>query len=122
LIYLPPEAKDVPAFMAPLVVWAADAERSGLPAPIIAAMVHYQFVTIHLSPFITLIIPMVGYPAQALKQGLRGAKVLLYAPTLGPHLLEMADREFCIYCEQTKGRKAEAKTGGGSLENAGVCS
>ena len=47
LIYLPPEAKDVPALMASLVAWAAEAERSGLPAPIIAGLVHYQFVTIH---------------------------------------------------------------------------
>ncbi len=47
LIYLPPEAKDVPDLMAALVVWAAGAERSKLPIPIIAAMVHYQFVTIH---------------------------------------------------------------------------
>ena len=47
LIYLPPEAKDVPALMASLVQWAAEAERSGLPVPLIAALVHYQFVTIH---------------------------------------------------------------------------
>ncbi len=47
LIYLPPEAKDVPALMASLVAWAAEAERSGLPVPIIAGLVHYQFVTIH---------------------------------------------------------------------------
>ena len=47
LIYLPPEAKDVPALMASLVAWAAEAERSGLPAPIIAGLVHYKFVTIH---------------------------------------------------------------------------
>jgi len=47
LIYLPPEAKDIPALMASLVAWASEAERSGLPVPIIAALVHYQFVTIH---------------------------------------------------------------------------
>ena len=47
LIYLPPEAKDVPILMASLVAWAAEAERSGLPVPIIAALVHYQFVTVH---------------------------------------------------------------------------
>ena len=47
LIYLPPEAKDVPALMASLVAWAAEAEGSGLPAPLIAGLVHYQFVTIH---------------------------------------------------------------------------
>ena len=48
LIYLPPEAEDVPSLMASLVAWAAEAERSGLPAPLIAGLVHYQFVTIHL--------------------------------------------------------------------------
>jgi Fic family protein len=47
LIYLPPEAKDVPDLMASLVEWAAEAERSGLPIPLISALVHYQFVTIH---------------------------------------------------------------------------
>jgi Fic family protein len=33
--------------MASLVTWANDAEKSGLPAPLIAALVQYQFVTIH---------------------------------------------------------------------------
>ena len=47
LIYLPPEAEDVPSLMASLVAWADEAERSGLPAPLIAGLVHYQFVTIH---------------------------------------------------------------------------
>ncbi|MCX6676676.1 MAG: Fic family protein [Methanothrix sp.] len=47
LIYLPPEAKDVPDLMASLVHWANEAERSGLPAPIISGLVHYQFVTVH---------------------------------------------------------------------------
>ncbi|WP_367358053.1 Fic family protein [Methanothrix sp.] len=47
LIYLPPEAEDVPSLMASLVAWADQAERSGLPAPLIAGLVHYQFVTIH---------------------------------------------------------------------------
>ncbi len=47
LIYLPPEAKDVPALMASLVAWASEAEGSGLPVPLIAGLVHYQFVTIH---------------------------------------------------------------------------
>ena len=47
LIYLPPEAKDVPALMAALVQWASDAQEAKLPAPLVAGMVHYQFVTIH---------------------------------------------------------------------------
>jgi len=47
IIYLPPEAHDVPALMTGLVSWARQAERERLPAPLIAALVHYQFVTIH---------------------------------------------------------------------------
>lgn len=47
IVYLPPEAKDVPALMAAMVGWAQEAEREGLPVPIIAGLVHYQFVTIH---------------------------------------------------------------------------
>jgi Fic family protein len=47
VIYLPPEAKDVPALMAALVGWVHRAEKEGLPASLIAALVHYQFVTIH---------------------------------------------------------------------------
>ena len=47
IVYLPPEAKDVPALMAEMVGWAQEAEREGLPVPIIAGLVHYQFVTIH---------------------------------------------------------------------------
>ena len=33
LIYLPPEAKDVPALMASLVAWAAEAEGPVCPLP-----------------------------------------------------------------------------------------
>ncbi len=47
IIYLPPEAKDVPALMAELVEWVQKAEKDGLPVPLIAGLVHYQFVTIH---------------------------------------------------------------------------
>ena len=47
LIYLPPEAKDVPALMAALVQWASDAEEARLPSPLVAGLVHYQFVTVH---------------------------------------------------------------------------
>lgn len=47
LVYLPPEAKDVPALMAELVAWIAAAEREELPTPILAGLAHYQFVTIH---------------------------------------------------------------------------
>ncbi len=47
IVYLPPEAKDVPRLMQELVSWARQAEIDGLPAPLIAGLVHYQFVTIH---------------------------------------------------------------------------
>ena len=47
IINLPPETHDVPALMAGLVAWVREAEREQLPAPLIAACVHYQFVTIH---------------------------------------------------------------------------
>ncbi|MEJ5198038.1 MAG: Fic family protein [Anaerolineae bacterium] len=47
IIYLPPQAADVPGLMADLVAWIAQAEKEGLPAPVIAGLAHYQFVTIH---------------------------------------------------------------------------
>ncbi|HHH75622.1 MAG TPA: Fic family protein, partial [Phycisphaerae bacterium] len=47
IVYMPPVAKDVPQLMAAMVNWANGAEEEGLPAPLIAALVHYQFVTIH---------------------------------------------------------------------------
>lgn len=47
IVYLPPEAKDVPTLMAAMVEWANMAEKDGIPIPIIAALVHYQFVTVH---------------------------------------------------------------------------
>ncbi len=47
IIYLPPEAKDVSHLMTALVEWVHQAEKEGLPIPLIAGLVHYQFVTIH---------------------------------------------------------------------------
>jgi Fic family protein len=47
LVYLPPEAGDVPALMEGLVTWIRQAEAERLPPPLIAALAHYQFVTIH---------------------------------------------------------------------------
>jgi Fic family protein len=47
IVYLPPEAADVPALMQGLVQWIKDAEKTGLPVPLIAGLAHYQFVTIH---------------------------------------------------------------------------
>jgi Fic family protein len=47
IVYLPPEAQDVPGLMQALVAWANQAQQDGLPVPLIAGLAHYQFVTIH---------------------------------------------------------------------------
>lgn len=47
MVYLPPEAKDVSTLMADLVKWIEKNEKEGLPCPLRAAIVHYQFATIH---------------------------------------------------------------------------
>jgi Fic family protein len=47
IVYMPPEAGDVPGLMQDLVDWIAWAEKEQVPAPVIAGLVHYQFVTIH---------------------------------------------------------------------------
>jgi Fic family protein len=46
IVYMPPESKDVPALMADLIDWIKT-EKNDLPIPIVAAMAHYQFATIH---------------------------------------------------------------------------
>jgi Fic family protein len=46
-VYLPPEARDVPMLMAELVAWVGRAEEEELPVPLVAGLVHYQFVTVH---------------------------------------------------------------------------
>jgi Fic family protein len=48
IVYLPPEATDVPSLMKELVRWinAAISAREQ-PVPVIAAIAHYQFATIH---------------------------------------------------------------------------
>jgi Fic family protein len=47
LIYLPPEARDVPDLMAGLVAWVRRGGAEHLPPPLIAGLAHYQLVTIH---------------------------------------------------------------------------
>jgi Fic family protein len=48
IVYLPPEARDVAKLMKDLVVWInSEIRRNELPAPISAAVAHYQFATIH---------------------------------------------------------------------------
>ncbi len=47
IVYMPPESKDVPLLMSEMVSWVKKAEKEKIPIPIIASLVHYQFVTIH---------------------------------------------------------------------------
>lgn len=46
IVYLPPEAKEVPGLMSELVAWIRTAEKSQ-PIPAVAGIAHYAFVTIH---------------------------------------------------------------------------
>jgi Fic family protein len=46
ILYMPPECKDVSSLMKDLIVWI-QSEKTELPIPIIAAIVHCQFATIH---------------------------------------------------------------------------
>ena len=46
IVYMPPEAEDVPGLMAEIVQWIHQSTPD-LPVPIIAGLTHYQFVTIH---------------------------------------------------------------------------
>ena len=45
IVYMPPESKDVPTLMKQMVAWIN--EQHEQPVPIIAAIAHYQFATIH---------------------------------------------------------------------------
>jgi Fic family protein len=45
IVYMPPEAKDVPPLMKQLVAWLN--RQDELPIPIRAGIAHYQFATIH---------------------------------------------------------------------------
>lgn len=48
MVYMPPEAKDVPELMAELVAWINNELKKGeLPLPLVAALAHYQYATIH---------------------------------------------------------------------------
>lgn len=46
IVYMPPEATDVPGLMTELVDWIHHSETE-FPIPVIAGIAHYQFVTIH---------------------------------------------------------------------------
>jgi Fic family protein len=48
IVYMPPEAKDVPTLMRAMTAWITRAsEPEGLPCPIRAGIAHYQFATVH---------------------------------------------------------------------------
>ncbi|MFH1643639.1 MAG: Fic family protein [bacterium] len=47
IVYLPPEAKDLKQLMQDLIDWINDSEQEKIPCPLIAAIAHYQFATIH---------------------------------------------------------------------------
>lgn len=45
IVYMPPEAKDVPLLMAGMIEWI---NKTGeIPCPIVASIAHYQYATIH---------------------------------------------------------------------------
>ena len=46
IVYMPPEASDMPGLMTELVEWIQQS-KGDLPVPVIAGVTHYQFVTIH---------------------------------------------------------------------------
>jgi Fic family protein len=91
IVYLPPEARDVPRLMGQFILWLnADASPGEeLPVPVKAAIAHYQFATIH--PYYdgngrtarlltTLVLHLGGY-------GLKGLYALeeYYARNLGDY-------------------------------------
>tara|TARA_B100001248_G_scaffold262700_1_gene261110 strand:+ start:5997 stop:7091 length:1095 start_codon:yes stop_codon:yes gene_type:complete len=45
IVYMPPESKDVPSLMKNMVSWIKESHE--LPCPLVAAIAHYQFATIH---------------------------------------------------------------------------
>jgi Fic family protein len=48
IVYMPPEAPDVPELMTSLVAWINENhEMQELPSPIVAGLAHYQFATVH---------------------------------------------------------------------------
>ena len=47
IVYMPPEAKDVPPLMKALVAWLSTSQLNSLPCPIQAGIAHYQFATVH---------------------------------------------------------------------------
>ena len=46
IVYMPPEAGDVPALMKEIAAWV-NLHAADVPVPVVAAVAHYQFATIH---------------------------------------------------------------------------
>ncbi|WP_213804352.1 Fic family protein [Granulicella sp. dw_53] len=95
IVYMPPEAKDVPALMAELIAWIN--VEDDLPVPLKAAIAHYQYATVH--PYYdgngrtarlltTLILHMGGYGLKGLyaleEYYARDLKAYYGALTVGP--------------------------------------
>jgi Fic family protein len=95
IVYLPPEARDVPVLMRQLAAWI-DA-KDDLPVPLKAAVAHYQYATVH--PYYdgngrtarlltTLILHVGGYGLKGLyaleEYYARGLKAYYEALTVGP--------------------------------------
>jgi Fic family protein len=48
IVYMPPEASDVPSLVHDLVAWIeTESDANELPVPIVAGLAHYQFATVH---------------------------------------------------------------------------
>jgi Fic family protein len=47
IVYMPPEARDVPKLMEDLITWITSQEAQSIPCPIRAGIAHYQYATIH---------------------------------------------------------------------------
>jgi Fic family protein len=47
IVYMPPEAPDVPILMKELVAWIKASAAQSVPCPIRAGIAHYQFATVH---------------------------------------------------------------------------
>lgn len=87
IVYLPPEARDVPGLMGELIVWLSATDD--LPVPLKAALAHYQFATIHpyydgngrTARLVTMLILQIG------GYGLKGLYALeeYYARDLGAY-------------------------------------
>jgi len=97
IVYMPPEAKDVPQLMKEMVAWIESPENIELPCPIRAGIAHYEFATIH--PYYdgngrtarlltTLILHLGGYDLKglySLEEYYAGNLVSYYeALTIGP--------------------------------------